>query len=47
MPMTATAELDQTRNIICHQDDPVVYHHHNNTASASHKANSVPVGNAI
>jgi len=43
--MTATAELGQTGNSICHHD-PVEYHHHNNAASASHKANSVLVGNA-
>jgi len=45
--MTATAELGQTGKSSCHHDDPVEYHHHhNNAASASHKANSVLVGNA-
>jgi len=46
MPMTATAELGQTGNRSCHHDDPVECHHHNHAASASHKANSVLVGNA-
>jgi hypothetical protein len=44
--MTVSAELGQTGNSSCHHDVPVEYCHHTNAASASHKANSVLVGNA-
>jgi hypothetical protein len=44
--MTVSAGLGQTRNSSCHHHAPIEDCHHGYAASASHKANSVSVGNA-